>query len=298
MPPTTNFLNPTERAQLIKKSRKLAQVFGQTPGAADFLPDARSSFLEVSAPSTSKARHRPAASMNMIGQMPPAQRPLPPWPAPDKTIHMTIHGRRHSISSAPASDEAQTVSLVSGDNESSSPRSFMDFSNSNEDADVDVDVGPDDSISVAGTVSASAGRSRSRIPASPSSPSLFENLSPEEQAEEERRKKRDKLAKLHRFLGSRVPTSLVLGSDYLEAALPPPVVALDGTLAMSDSESRRSTWVKRRRSSSAAVLSSWSDDLDRLKEDLNDKEKAIIVRRAQKMEKVRPVPSTSISPSQ
>jgi hypothetical protein len=127
---------------------------------------------------------------------------------------------------------------------------------------------------------------------------LFENLSPEEQAEEERRKKRDKLAKLHRFLGSRVPTSLVLGSDYLEAALPPPVVALDGTLAMSDSESRRSTWVKRRRSSSAAVLSSWSDDLDRLKEDLNDKEKAIIVRRAQKMEKVRPVPSTSISPSQ
>ncbi|KAJ6523635.1 hypothetical protein B0H19DRAFT_651565 [Mycena capillaripes] len=297
MPPTTNFLNPTERAQLIKKSRKLAQVFGQTPGAADFVPDARSSFLDVAAPSTSKSRHRPAASMNMIGQMPPgAQRPIPPWPAPDKTIHMTINGRRHSDPSTPVSDEAPTASLLSENNsdEPPSPHSFMDFSNnSNEDA--NVDVGPDDSVSVVDTGSAStpARPGRSRLPTSPSSPSLFENLSPEEQAEEERRKKRDKLAKLHRFLGSRVPTNLVLGPEYLETQLPPPVVALDGTLAMptspdnpTPSTSRSNTWVKRRRSSSAAVLSSWSDDLDRLKEDLNDKEKAIIVRRAQKMEKV------------
>ncbi|KAJ6486195.1 hypothetical protein C8R47DRAFT_1047815 [Mycena vitilis] len=306
MPPTTNFLNPTERAQLIKKSRKLAQVFGQTPAAAEFLPDARSSFLDVSAPGTlaasgGKARHghRPAASMNMIGQMPAAQRPLPPWPAPENTstIHMTVNGRRHSTPSTPVSDEGPAASLYSQQNDDDSDgHSFMDLSNSNEDA----DVGPDDSVSVvdvdAGAAPTPVGRGRPRprprgLPTSPSSPSLFETLSPEEQAEEERRKKRDKLAKLHRFLGSRVPTNLVLGPEYLETALPPPVVALDGTLAMAADPNTSiarggPTWVKRRRSSSAAVLSSWSDDLDRLKEDLNDKEKAIIVRRAQKMEKV------------
>ncbi|KAJ7651468.1 hypothetical protein DFH06DRAFT_1094466 [Mycena polygramma] len=309
MPPTTNFLNPTERAQLIKKSRKLAQVFGQTPAAAEFLPDARPSFLDVSAPGTmtsssgkSRHGHRPAASMNMIGQMPAAQRPLPPWPAPENTttIHMTVNGRRHSTPSTPVSDEGPAASLYSqqNDDNDSDGHSFMDLSNSNEDA--DADVGPDDSVSVvdvdANAAPTPVGRDRGRprprgLPTSPSSPSLFETLSPEEQAEEERRKKRDKLAKLHRFLGSRVPTNLVLGPEYLETALPPPVVALDGTLAMaSDPNSSIArggpTWVKRRRSSSAAVLSSWSDDLDRLKEDLNDKEKAIIVRRAQKMEKV------------
>jgi len=44
-------------------------------------------------------------------------------------------------------------------------------------------------------------------------------------------------------------------------------------------------WLRRRRSSSAGDLPAWSDDLDRMKEDLNNKEKAINVRRAQKMEK-------------
>ncbi|KAJ7150286.1 hypothetical protein C8R46DRAFT_500403 [Mycena filopes] len=328
MPPTTNFLNPTERAQLIKKSRKLAQVFGQTPGAADLVgvPDSsRSSFLDVTGgPSSStsgsgsKIRHRAAASMNnMLGaQVPGAQRPLPPWPAAEKTIHMTANGRRHSTSSAPLSDDAASVMTATttefaahpGGSESalSSPRSFMDFSNnSNEDS----GVGPDDSISVleaalVGSRSKSnAGRGRGMgLPASPSSPSLFENMSPEERAEEERRKKRDKLAKLHRFLGSRVPTNLVLGPDHgsnsnnnnnsLDRDAPPLVaIALDGTLMdatdqRSGSSARSSTWVKRRRSSSAVLVSSWSDDLDRVKEDLNDKEKAIIVRRAQKMEKV------------
>ncbi|KAJ7687451.1 hypothetical protein B0H17DRAFT_1070262 [Mycena rosella] len=282
MPPTTNFLNPSERAQLIKKSRKLAQVFGQTPGAADFLPDARSSFLDVQAPSASKPRHRVAASMNMVGQMPPVQRPLPPWPAPEKTIHMNINGRRHSTPSTPISDEDQLVATELNSDASPSPRSFMEFSNSNEGQ--EPDLGPDESVSVTDTVSGPSARSGLPSP----SPSLFENLSPEEQAEEERRKKRDKLAKLHRFLGSRVPPSLVLGPDYLEAPLPPPIVALDGTLAMaSEPEAvRNRPWVKRRRSSSAAIRATWSDDLDRLKEDLNDREKAIIVRRAQKMEKV------------
>ncbi|KAJ7775097.1 hypothetical protein B0H16DRAFT_1450507 [Mycena metata] len=329
MPPTTNFLNPSERAQLIKKSRKLAQVFGQTPGPADLDPTAaRSSFLDVAGPSTisgsggssGRVRHRAAASMNMVGQMPPAQRPLPPWPAAEKTIKMTVNGRRHSTSSAGVLDDNASVMTTTtefampssddGDGGPSSPRSFMDFSNtgdSNSNSHEDegsAEVGPDDSISVfleAQTTPRSKSRSKTTpgIPPSPSSPSLFENMTPEEQAEEERKRKRDKLAKLHRFLGSRVPTSLVLGlGNELGEVLPPPqiVVGMDGTLDVAANDSflrsggtgsaRGASWVSRRRSSSAAVLSTWSDEVDRVKEDLNDKEKAIIVKRAQKMEKV------------
>ncbi|KAJ7086598.1 hypothetical protein C8R43DRAFT_1051294 [Mycena crocata] len=43
---------------------------------------------------------------------------------------------------------------------------------------------------------------------------------------------------------------------------------------------------KRRRSSSAAIRATWLDERDRRKEELGEREKAIIVRRAQKMEKV------------
>ncbi|KAJ7508644.1 hypothetical protein B0H11DRAFT_1703876, partial [Mycena galericulata] len=328
MPPTTNFLNPTERAQLIKKSRKLAQVFGQTPGAADFLPDSpaspggesASSFLDVGAARGGSGRsgrgHRAAASMNMVGQMPAAQRPLPPWPAPDKTVYMTVNGRRHSTPSTPVSDEgAPGPAQSASDDDDDDARSFMDFnsnsnSNSNEQAE---EVGPDDSISVSDSVAPSGvgddeARGRGRrctgtgtgagagLPASPSSPSLFGDLalSPEERAEAERRRRRDKLAKLHRFLGSRVPASLVLGpaleSPGLPLPLPPPVVALDGTLALDASASvggASRPWVRRRRSSSmVGGTAAWLDARDRVKEELNEREKAIIVRRAQKMEKV------------
>ncbi|KAF9270819.1 hypothetical protein L218DRAFT_889652 [Marasmius fiardii PR-910] len=116
--------------------------------------------------------------------------------------------------------------------------------------------------------------------------SLFENLkinmSPEEQAEEDRRRKREKLAKLHRFLGSRVPTNLVI-AGVEDPALPP----LAPSDALSSLEGRQdNSWLKRRRSSSAAAFPAWSDDLDRLRDGLSNEEKAINVRRAQKMEKV------------
>lgn len=122
----------------------------------------------------------------------------------------------------------------------------------------------------------------SRRPPSPSQLSLYEAMTPEQRAEEERRRKREKLAKLHRFLGSRVPADLVLGADYLESSLPP----IQPSMPAEESEGR-TQWLRRRRSSSAGALPSWSDDVDRMKEELNDKEKAINVRRAQKMEKVR-----------
>jgi len=86
------------------------------------------------------------------------------------------------------------------------------------------------------------------------------------------------MAKLHRFLGSRVPTSLVLGASEEHDALP----ALDPSLG-----NIRARLPGRRRSSSAAEFkSNWFDEGDRVKEELDDREKAINVRRAVKMEKL------------
>ncbi|KAJ7070601.1 hypothetical protein C8F01DRAFT_385113 [Mycena amicta] len=293
MPPTTNFLNSTERAQLIRKSRKLTQVFGQTPGAGDLASDpSGGSFLDITPVGTSKSRHRPAASMNMVGQMPPSARPrLPlPWPAPDKTIYMDVHGRRHS---SPNDQEGPQDDVSS--EAPSSPMSFMDLSasssNSNShdddgaDTERETELGPDDSVSVMSLTFDAPLRRKKQT--SPSTISFAESISPETQADDDRRKRRDKLAKLHRFLGSRVPTNLVLGQAVVVVV--PAVVGLDGTLSPSSESGgdTRKGWANRRRSSSAAVLaSSWTSDWERMKENLNDKEKAIIVRRAQKMEKV------------
>ena len=124
--------------------------------------------------------------------------------------------------------------------------------------------------------------SRGRHPFS-STASIADSVSSEQLAEEERRRKREKLAKLHRFLGSRVPPHLVLGPLEEGTPLPPPAFSPD-----DDESDIRKVKMRRRRSSSAAEFSrTWSDDIDRLKEELNEREKAINVRRAVKMEKVR-----------
>jgi hypothetical protein len=103
-------------------------------------------------------------------------------------------------------------------------------------------------------------------------------MPPTPSPEEDRRRRREKMAKLHRFLGSHVPASLVLGVSDGDDALP----ALDPTLG-----NIRASLPGRRRSSSAAEFkSSWFDEADRVKEELDVREKAINVRRAVKMEKV------------
>jgi hypothetical protein len=96
--------------------------------------------------------------------------------------------------------------------------------------------------------------------------------------EEDRRRRREKVAKLHRFLGSRVPTSLVLGLTAADGTMPP----FDSTI-----DNVRTSRPNRRRSSSAAEpTSNWFGPDDRVKEELDEREKAINVRRAIKMEKV------------
>lgn len=153
-----------------------------------------------------------------------------------------------------------------------SPTSFIDLSD---------EEATDDIMSF---IDVDTPKSPRRMRPSPSEPSLVESLSPEEQSEEERRRKRERLAKLHRFLGSRVPVGLVLGVEDPAMSLPPP--ALETVHSEGEDQPIR-VWARRRRSSSAAAFPAhWSDDVDRLKEDLDEREKAIIVRRAQKMEKM------------
>ena len=119
--------------------------------------------------------------------------------------------------------------------------------------------------------------------------SLMENLTPEQIADEEKRKKREKVAKLHRFLGSRVPTELVVTSAP-GAPLPPLIPTYGQSAALSDTESplQAKLFVRRRRNSIAGAESfDRLPEVERKKEDLSDKEKAIAVKRAMKMERVR-----------
>jgi len=119
-----------------------------------------------------------------------------------------------------------------------------------------------------------------------SAQSIMENMSKEELLEEERRRRREKLAKLHRHLGSRVPINLVLGGDHADSTPHDPSMDWKASSSDADNPPARMAWPMRRRSSSAAFPPAWSDAHQRRKEDLDTKEKALNVRRAQKMEKV------------
>ncbi|TFK94968.1 hypothetical protein K466DRAFT_475073 [Polyporus arcularius HHB13444] len=331
---TSNALTPRERADRIRTTRKLQQVFGQPPGVSPVSQDPQELTvpvgcipmpgplaLNLSARRKHQAVHRPAVSMSddvanttpvydAVGEM--------VWPPPDGTRYVTLAARRHSAPLSPDSfafvvprrstDSASMLSIgrapssvieigtAEGVPESEagsslrsrrgrsgagpgSPRSFIDLSDEEGMADAIADL-------VVETPKASRGRSR---PFSPSTASLADSLSSDYHAEEERRRKREKLAKLHRFLGSRVPPHLVLGP--LEGApLPPPASSpnsRDHDDRDDDGGDSSRPKMRRRRSSSAAEFSrTWSDDIDRLKEELNEREKAINVRRAVKMEKM------------
>lgn len=326
LPPTTNFLNPQERADLVRKNRKLAQVFGQTPASVEALAHAQMP-AEVGAPSgllcspthlmpglAGKRKHQRAAvsmSVNTSGSPDTLVLPRAVWPPPEGTKHLTLGARRHSSPftpdtatfaddvHAPGDDARRTSAAIevssqqgapysdwssqAGDERRraglTSPTSFIDLSEEELSGD-----------GVASMISTETPKDERRPAAvtSPSSASIYSFTSIELE-EEERRRKREKLVKLHRFLGSRVPADLVLGQLRIdtEVSLPPisPSSAIEAPHQMD--EEARKAWIRRRRSSSAAELGGkWSDDIDRLKEDLNEREKARNVKRAVKMEKV------------
>ncbi|KAG6889146.1 hypothetical protein C0992_006295 [Termitomyces sp. T32_za158] len=243
--PTPNFLDLDERSDRIRQNRKLARVFGKPPG-----------------PNMLSLQNRQNPGLSLIAGH---RAPLTEDTITHDGVWLPVDARNHH--SVPLSVHDDFLFDHHDAKKNSHP--FDGIASSMSFIDLSDDLG---------SARAAPTRGRPRRP----SPSLIESVFPEEQVEEARRRKREKLAKLHRFLGSRVPTNLVLGPDTADPGLPP----LDPTIMSVVPESRKD-WLRRRRSSSAAAYSStWSDEIDRIKEDLNSTEKAINVRRAQKMEKV------------
>lgn len=277
LPPTTNTLHADERADLIRRNRKLVQLLGQTPGAEKaseveeprlfrMLPQPAFSALLGSA--KQKHNHRHAMSVSVAVKTPNLKgEPSSPWNVLD--CPPSPSGRRHSIPYTPRGFTFYLDDSLESRNHdhhgphhqwnlSGCPTSFIDLS------DEELPHDPSEVISIQTPSTANGRRNHSS-----STSSLVESLTPEEQAEAERRRKRDKLAKLHRFLGSRVPTDLVVG-NIAGPSLPP----------ASMPEDPRDMWLYRRMSSASAL------SFERVKEELGDEEKALNVKRAQKMEKV------------
>ncbi|KAF9225386.1 hypothetical protein BS17DRAFT_778527 [Gyrodon lividus] len=292
LPPTSNWLDANERADRIRRNRKLTQVFGRTP-AAEGLPsdsDELRAFKRLPPPAlasllgTAKPKnHRHAMSVSVAVRTRGLQtEPTTPW----QIDNLWSPGdRRHSIPLTPSSftfyvDDVQNVTSANDHDGSHSPRdsqhmsptSFIDLS--------DEEVMRDDGASAISFLDIPNQNRRRRLYQSSSTPSLVETLDPDEQAEADRRRKREKLAKLHRFLGSRVPPEAVTGC-IVGPPLPPTVMP---------EKDIHENWLCGRRSDSVAPL----EYFDRGKEELDDKEKALNVRRAQKMERVfgTPPPQT------
>lgn len=322
-PSTSNLLQPHERADLVRKTRKLTQLFGQTPGVGHYPVEvdfgrghAPRTNLVGAPPHPSRRKHKPAASMldDPIVPVYDAQKRVV-WPPAEDAQYVSAGARRRSVPLSPA--EYSTMSTLSvaedraslaltredtghvieigpaeGDSRADqpereaagSPESFIDLSDEEDPA-----AFPDSRSPATPKGFPLPPRSDSLL--SPSTPSLDAlSLSAEQLAEEDRRRKRERLAKLHRFLGSRVPAHLVLGPLEEGVPLPPPAPPTPQDDMYAEDPDARKLRLRRRRSSSAAEFAgTWSDEIDRLKEDLNDREKAINVRRAVKMEKVRRV---------
>ena len=244
LPSTTNLLDSEERADLGRKSRKQAHVFGNTP-TTDAIPVQEPPLSMMSRYSSDSNWSRSSATHSDF-ELDEVRRRSAPLD-PDDVSSMSSQG-----SLTPSKDQASHYVVNDAFDEGDTASVMLE-----------------------------ADKATNLHSGTPTQ-SQFETMF-EEQADE-RRRKREKLAKLHRFLGSRVPINLVLGT-HIEASSPSPYFSPIDPLYRN--EDRRTTWLKRRKSSSA-ILSSphWSNDLERVKEELNEQEKLINVRRAVKMEKV------------
>ena len=272
LPPTTNQLDANERADRIWRNRKLARVFGRTPGAEESATDTdeprvskKSHSPSLAALLTKQKNHRHAVSVSLSLKAPGRKtEPSSPWRTDDL---WSPGSRRHSTpltagfklygdneqGGAAAKDPFRSPKLL--DSDAASTRSFIDLS--------DDEVRDDDLSDL------SFFPPRRCLHHSSSTPSLVESFDSEAQAEIDKRRKREKLAKLHRFLGSRVPPEAITGIFGSPSAPP-----------AAPEESNRE---HRRRGNKSPP----PDAFDRGKEELDEREKALNVRRAQKMERVR-----------
>ena len=289
--PTTT-LSAAERLELAKKTRKLTQLFGQTPG-----PDLASLSPVATLPShlVSDIRKRHRAIASVSNPLHPSDKGI--WPPPEETLYLNINGRRHSTPLSPT-----TVSTIWGSNEDDSifdgdQRSFRSNKHSRMQLSRKerplaailspvpshtsfIDLSDDDSAAeTPGYATDRRGASFSMESTIDDTASLL-TLTSTEVHEEEQKRKREKLVKLHRFLGSRVPVDLALGLDFsIPPPLPPPALP-----EIEPEDTRKKFRMRRRRSASLTEHTITRED--RMKSELDMEEKALNVRRAAKMEKV------------
>lgn len=286
-PPTTT-LSSAERAGLVKKTRKITQLFGQTPGPdlISLTPGASPLQRSLLSPDVRKG-HRAIASIS--NPLHPSDRGV--WPPPEETLYLNINGRRHSTPLSPTT----TSSMWDLDNDSVpdlDQRSYFSIKPSRPRLPKSpapspvsfIDLSEDDSATETPKDITDYRRQApfSRDPMIDDTASLL-TVTSAQIHEDEQRRKREKLVKLHRFLGSRVPTDLILGLDTSQSPSLPPPASPD----LGPEDTRKKFRMRRRRSSSyTGHTRPLTTQEDRMKSDLDMQEKALNVRRAAKMEKV------------
>lgn len=286
-------MTSAERAGLVKKTRKITQLFGQTPGPELVsLSSPMVSPLQRSLLSDTRKGHRAIASIS--NPIHPSDKGV--WPPPDETLYLNINGRRHSTPLSPTNtstlwgldeddsvldiDRRSSFTRKPSRNRSSksspispapSPVSFIDLSEDDSATETPKEITD---------YKRQAPFSRETMLDDTAS---LRTLTSSQFHETERRRKREKLVKLHRFLGSRVPTELILGLDIPKSPELPPPASPD----MGPEDTRKKFRMRRRRSSSwTEYTKPLTAREDRVKADLGVQEKALNVRRAAKMEKV------------
>ena len=196
VPPTTNFLNSNERADLVKKNRKLAQVFGTTPGASvlsqrhdESQPDI--TLAPNSAPSPEKRRHTRGTQSTDNGS-------VTTWDVPTGTQYLSASSRRHSAPLSPSylqdatDDENNPIIQISSEHdealsewssgrvlirrEPASSTSFIDLS--------DEDTPNNDGSVISSSDISGRQRNRPAMNRRTSTFSILESMTPEEQEEE------------------------------------------------------------------------------------------------------------------
>ena len=341
LPPTTNTRGASERQELVRKHRKLAQVFGEGVSGVlgpndDVAQLGRARGWGAVPPRSQHRRGSLSTGGNddvreQLFALPPLRRYSTPTSTEFREYVKAVQsvqaeggdGNGNGNGNGARTGAGGGATITRGQARGSgSPESFMELS----------DDEPDTTTTTTTTTT-----TRLRLADDDLSiRTLGHNDDPEvAAAEQDRKKMREKLAKLHRFLGSRVPVELALGAEYVfkEQDLPRPAgtasaptrAFIGGMVTVADNRDGNvvkdggKKWKRRRRSSSSGALPGYTvvhsralskggeagDVLhlrgggctlaaasasaaaeERMKDELGGKERALNLKRANKMEQV------------
>lgn len=113
----------------------------------------------------------------------------------------------------------------------------------------------------------------------------------------ERKRRRDRLVKLHRYLGSNVPAGLVLGVESAEGKDLPAAVPLGEPSNGDDDGLGKGVkwWHGHQDSMSSVPTSPWGEGDREFESHLTEKDRALNIKRKSKMEQVRRLHIHSLS---